>query len=107
MRLWKNRPQFYYLLQYDATAAIDADTERRIHDAVMARHDYRTSIVIAHRLVSVMHADQILFLEEGKIVERGTHEELLDLRGRYAQLHSLQMGASRSVEAALAQVSPG
>ena len=91
----------------DATAAIDADTERRIHDAVIARHDNRTNIVISHRLVSVMHADEILFLEEGKIVERGTHEHLLDLGGRYAELHSLQMGAARSVEPALVQVSSG
>ena len=91
----------------DATAAIDADTERRIHDAVTARHDNRTSIVISHRLVSIMHADEILFLEEGKIVERGTHEGLLDLGGRYAELHSLQMGAANSVEPILAQVSPG
>jgi ATP-binding cassette subfamily B protein len=54
-----------------------------------------------------MHADEILFLEEGKIVERGTHKELLDLGGRYAELHSLQMGAADSVEPTLAQVSPG
>ena len=91
----------------DATAAIDADTERRIHDAVIARHDNRTSIVISHRLVSVMHADEILFLEEGKIVERGTHEGLLDLGGRYAELHSLQVGPANTVGPTLAQVLPG
>jgi ATP-binding cassette subfamily B protein len=54
-----------------------------------------------------MHADEILFLEEGKIVERGTHEGLLDLGGRYAELHSLQMRTANSVEPTLAQLSPG
>ena len=54
-----------------------------------------------------MHADEILFLEEGQIVERGTHEGLLDLGGRYAALHSLQVGPANTVEPTLAQVVPG
>ena len=58
-------------------------------------------------MVSVMRADEILFLEEGKIVERGTHQGLLNLGERYAELHSLQIGAADSVEPTPAQVSPG
>ncbi len=75
----------------DATAAIDAGTEQRIRRALKARAGTHTTIIISHRLVSIMHADEILFLDEGCIVERGTHEQLLALKGRYFELHSLQL----------------
>ena len=75
----------------DSTAAIDAGTEQRIRAAMRSYASDRVTIIIAHRLSSLMHADQILFLEDGRIVERGTHEELLALGGRYRALYDLQV----------------
>ncbi len=74
----------------DSTAAIDAATEQRIRSAMRRFAKDRVTIIIAHRLSSVMHADQILFVENGEIVERGTHEELLVKARRYEALHNLQ-----------------
>ncbi len=78
----------------DSTAAIDAGTERRIRSALKEYAKNRVTLIVAHRLASLMHADRILFLEHGRIVEQGSHEELLKLRGRYSDLHNLQMRPS-------------
>jgi ATP-binding cassette, subfamily B, multidrug efflux pump len=75
----------------DSTAAIDAGTEQRIRSAMRRFAKDRVTLVIAHRLSSLMHADQILFIEDGCIVERGTHEELLAQGGRYRALYDLQV----------------
>ena len=75
----------------DSTAAIDAGTEHRIRSAIKRFAKDRVTIVIAHRLSSLMHADVILFMEEGRIVERGSHAELLALNGRYRALYDLQV----------------
>lgn len=75
----------------DSTAAVDAATEQRIRSAMKDYADDRVTIIIAHRLNSLMHADQILFIQDGEIVERGTHDELLALGGRYKELHDLQV----------------
>ena len=75
----------------DSTAAIDAGTESRIRAAMKDYSKDRVTLIVAHRLASLMHADRILFLEDGKVVEQGTHEELLALGGRYTALHDLQM----------------
>jgi ATP-binding cassette subfamily B protein len=83
----------------DSTAAIDAGTEQRIRSAIRRFAKDRVTIVIAHRLSSLMHADRILFLENGRIVERGTHEELLALNGRYRALYDLQVRPGDQVEA--------
>ena len=74
----------------DSTAAVDAATERQIHAALADVTRDRAIIVIAHRLSSVMYADEILFLDEGRIVERGAHDVLVALGGRYAALYALQ-----------------
>ena len=75
----------------DSTAAVDAGTEQRIRQAMKRFAKDRVTIVISHRLSSLMHADQILFVEDGAIVEQGTHEELLALGGRYRALYDLQV----------------
>ena len=75
----------------DSTAAIDAGTEQRIRSAMKRFAKDRATLIISHRLSSLMHADQILFIEGGRIVERGTHEELLKKGGRYRALYDLQV----------------
>ncbi len=75
----------------DSTAAIDAATEQRIRTAMRKYAADRVTIIVAHRLSSLMHADQILFVENGEIVERGTHQALLAAGGRYKALYDLQV----------------
>ncbi len=75
----------------DSTAAIDAATEQRIRAALQEVTSDRATIIISHRLSSLMHANEILFLEGGKIVERGSHAELLELGGKYRDLYELQI----------------
>jgi len=84
----KNPP---ILILDEATSALDTESERLVQDALENLMKNRTSIVIAHRLSTVRNADQICVFHEGEIVERGTHEELLELDGRYKRLHSMQM----------------
>ena len=78
----------------DSTAAIDAGTENRIRTALKEFAKDRVTLIVAHRLASLMHADRILFLEHGRIIEQGSHEELLKLGGRYSDLYDLQMRPS-------------
>ncbi|OAN79585.1 multidrug ABC transporter [Jannaschia sp. EhC01] len=75
----------------DSTAAVDAGTEQRIRTTIQAQASERVTIIVAHRLNSLMHADRILFVEDGQIVEQGGHAELLALGGRYRALHDLQI----------------
>ena len=81
----------------DSTASIDAATEQRILSALAEMSWDKVVIIIAHRLSALMHADEILFLDEGRIVERGSHDELLSQNGRYKALYELQstMGVGR------------
>ena len=78
------------LILDDSTAAIDAGTEQQIRRLLKSHMDSRATIIISHRLGSLRHADEILFLEEGCVVERGTHDSLVALGGRYAALYALQ-----------------
>ncbi|HSY84356.1 MAG TPA: ABC transporter ATP-binding protein, partial [Gemmatimonadaceae bacterium] len=76
----------------EATSSLDSETEALIRDGLTALRSGRTTFVIAHRLSTIESADQILVLEGGRIVERGRHEELLALGGRYRQLYNRQYG---------------
>jgi ATP-binding cassette subfamily B protein len=74
----------------DALSAVDSRTEARILEALARRRGRRTTIVIAHRLSSIRPADRILVLEEGRIVQAGSHDELIDVAGPYARLWRIQ-----------------
>jgi ATP-binding cassette subfamily B protein len=78
------------LILDDSTSSVDSTTEREIHDAMMHLAKYRTTFVIAHRLSTVRHADVIIVLENGRVVERGTHDELMRQNGIYRTICTLQ-----------------
>jgi ATP-binding cassette subfamily B multidrug efflux pump len=84
----------------DSTAAIDAATEQRIRAALMDRTRNQATLIISHRLSSLMHADEILFIEAGEIIERGSHTELLAQGGRYRDLFELQVQSGQDPEKA-------
>ena len=80
------------LILDEATSALDTESERAIQSALDELQKNRTSLVIAHRLSTIENADEIIVVEDGQIVERGSHEALLAERGAYAQLHKMQFG---------------
>jgi ATP-binding cassette, subfamily B, bacterial MsbA len=83
----KNPP---ILILDEATSSLDTESERLVQDAINKMMQNRTSIVIAHRLSTIRHADEIVVLQKGKIVERGSHEQLLQLDGFYRKLVEMQ-----------------
>lgn len=87
------------LILDEATANIDTETEVLIQEGLSRMRAGRTTVAIAHRLSTVRDADQILVLEAGEIVERGTHDELIELGGRYNEMYELQnLGYSNNIE---------
>jgi len=86
----KNAP---LLILDEATSALDNESERHVQAALEALMKNRTTLVIAHRLSTIERADRIVVLEGGRIVEIGSHVDLIARQGRYAQLHALQFSA--------------
>jgi subfamily B ATP-binding cassette protein MsbA len=86
----------------EATSALDSESERLVQDAIERLLQGRTVFVIAHRLSTIRHADQILVLEEGRIVQRGRHDELIAEGGLYRHLHRLQFAAEDEAALGLA-----
>ncbi|QIW98414.1 hypothetical protein AMS68_003932 [Peltaster fructicola] len=88
------------ILLDEATAALDTETEEHIQDAFKTLAKGRTMLVIAHRLSTITMCDQILVLHQGRVAERGTHSELLAMRGRYAAMWRKQVRAQRAADEA-------
>ena len=83
----------------DSLSAVDAETDARIRAALRKETGDATVILIAHRITTIMHADQILVMDKGRIRERGTHEELLAMNGTYRKIYDLQMAGSEAFAA--------
>lgn len=84
----------------EATAALDTETEQHIQEALDTLSRGRTMLVIAHRLSTITRADQILVLHEGRVAEKGSHDQLLEKKGRYANMWKKQIRAQRAAEEA-------
>ena len=84
-----NNPKI--LLLDEATSSLDTRNEKLVQSAIAKLMKGRTTIVIAHRLSTVVNADKIIVLDEGKVVESGTHKQLLSKKGKYAELVTLQL----------------
>jgi ATP-binding cassette, subfamily B, multidrug efflux pump len=82
------------LILDEATSSIDTETESLIQEAMDVLKKGRTTFIIAHRLSTIRHADQILVLDRGKIVEQGDHDELMEKKGKYYQMYQLQLGGA-------------
>jgi subfamily B ATP-binding cassette protein MsbA len=89
--LYKDAP---ILVLDEATSALDTESERLVQQALQRLMAGRTTIIIAHRLSTIEHADRLLVLEGGHVVESGTHNELLALDGLYARLRALQFSTA-------------
>jgi ATP-binding cassette subfamily B protein len=86
------------LILDDSTSSVDLETEQEIREALERLMQNRTTFIIAHRVQSVMNADLILVLDHGRIVQRGTHEDLLQLPGIYRQIYDIQTRIETELE---------
>jgi ATP-binding cassette subfamily B protein len=86
-----------FLIFDEATSALDSETERAIQKELMALAKNRSTLIIAHRLSTIIYADQILVMDDGCIIERGTHEELLSLGGRYSDMWQAQQSQTKLI----------
>ncbi|MCU0539350.1 MAG: ABC transporter ATP-binding protein/permease [Desulfobacterales bacterium] len=91
-RAFARNPQL--ILFDEATSAIDSQTERLVQEALSRLMQQRTALVVAHRLSTVRHADRILVMNRGRIIESGSHPELMALKGFYYRLHQIEPGAA-------------
>ena len=89
--IYKNAP---ILIMDEATSALDSESERHVQSAMEALTEHRTTLVIAHRLSTIERADMIVVMDQGRVVESGTHKELLAAGGAYAGLYNLQFQTS-------------
>jgi ABC-type multidrug transport system, ATPase and permease components len=94
------------LILDEATASIDSGTEQAIQQALAAVRDHTTLVVIAHRLSTIVEADTILVLHRGQAVERGTHKQLLEAKGRYWQMYQLQLAGEELAASAREEETP-
>ena len=81
----------------DSTSAIDTQTEKKIRDEMFSLGRGITLIVVAHRISSVMNLDEILYLDRGKIIERGNHKELMNKKSYYSELYNMQINPELKV----------
>jgi ABC-type multidrug transport system fused ATPase/permease subunit len=86
------------MLLDEATASLDSETEKEIQASIEKATENRTTITIAHRLSTITKADQIIVLHRGRVVERGTHSQLLAMNGRYAYMWNKQTTAEEKEE---------
>ena len=91
--IYKDAP---ILILDEATSALDSESERAVQDALDRLMKGRTTLVIAHRLSTIEHADRVVAMDAGRVVEQGTHAELLARGGLYARLHAMQFGTART-----------
>jgi len=87
--IYKDAP---ILILDEATSALDSESERAVQDALDRLMKGRTTLVIAHRLSTIEHADRVVAMDGGRVVEQGTHAELIAAGGLYARLHAMQFG---------------
>jgi subfamily B ATP-binding cassette protein MsbA len=84
------------LILDEATSALDNESERLVQDALQSLQKNKTTLVIAHRLTTIEKADRIIVMEHGRIVEQGTHQQLLQMQGAYAAMFKLSQSTGHT-----------